>query len=156
MTNKPITVDLDNAREKDQIKVMKKIISAGDCPFCLDNLRKYHKRPILKETKHWLLTENQWPYPHTKLHLLAIYKEHAEKLVELKPEAGQELLELMQWAEKHYQVPGGGWCMRFGDTNYSAGTVKHIHAQFLVPDIDAPDYDTKPVKVKIGKTGRKK
>jgi len=148
-------VDLDNAREKDQVKVMKKIIAAGDCPFCLDNLHKYHKRPILKETKHWLLTENQWPYPHTQVHLLAIYKEHAERLAGLKPEAGQELLELMQWAEKHYQVPGGGWCMRFGDTNYSAGTVKHIHAQFLVPDIDAPDYDQKPVKVKIGKTGKK-
>ena len=145
-------VDLDNAREAEQIKVMKQIIADGGCPFCPENLSRYHRPPILKETEHWLLTKNQWPYPHTKTHLLAIYKEHAERLADLDAEAGAELLELMQWAEKEFQVPGGGWCMRFGDTNYSAGTVNHIHAQFLVPDINAPDYDDKPVRVKIGKT----
>jgi len=145
-------VDLDNAREKKQLEVMKKIIAQGHCPFCLDNLRKYHKQPILKETKYWILTPNQWPYKHTKVHLLAIYKEHAEKLSELNPQAGVELIKLMQWAEKHYQAPGGGWCMRFGNSNYSAASVAHLHVQFLVPDIDAPDYLDKPVRVKIGKT----
>ncbi len=149
------TVDLDNAREKEQVKVMKKIISAGECPFCLKNLRKYHKEPILKEGKYWLLTKNQWPYKHTKLHLLAIYKEHAEKLNDLAPEASRELLELVQWAERKFSIPGGGWVMRFGDTNYSAGSVKHLHAQLLVPDIEAPDYLDKPVRVKIGKTKSK-
>ena len=152
-TSKP-QVDLDNAREADQLEVMKQILSEGDCPFCLENLRKYHKKPIIKETKHWLLTYNQWPYRHTKLHLLAIYKDHAERLADLEVEAGAELLELMQWAEREFKVPGGGWCMRFGDTDYSAGSVVHLHAQFLVPDIDAPDYNDKPVKVKIGKTKR--
>lgn len=149
---KNIHVDLDNARVEEQKSVMNNILDADHCPFCQENLRKYHKEPILKETTYWILTNNQWPYAHTKLHLLAIYKTHATTLSEIKPEAGIELIEIFQWAEKEFQVPGGGFAMRFGDTDYSAGTVAHIHAQFLVPDIHDPNYMDKPVRIKIGKT----
>lgn len=148
-------VDLDNTRVDEQRAVMRDIIAADHCPFCLENLQKYHKQPILKDGKYWLLTTNQWPYEHTKLHLLLIYKVHVEKLGEIDPEAGAELIKLAQWAEKEYSMPGGGLAIRFGNTNYSAGTVAHLHAQLLQPDIDAPNYDEKPVKIKIGKTGRK-
>lgn len=142
-------VDLDNAREDEQRAVMEQIINAGHCPFCRENLAKYHKKEILQEGRFWLLTENQWPYDFTKVHLLAIYKEHAENLSELNPKSGEELLRLMQWAEKQYQVPGGAWAMRFGSTEYSAGTVNHIHVQFISPDISDPDYEC--VRLKIGK-----
>lgn len=149
-------VDLDNAREDDQKKVMQDIIAADHCPFCLENLTKYHQQPILRETAHWVLTPNQWPYQNTLVHLLAIYKHHATKLTQLDPQSGGELIELMQWAETEYDAPGGAWAMRFGDTDYSAGTVNHIHAQFIVPDIHQPNYLDHPVKLKIGKTISKK
>jgi diadenosine tetraphosphate (Ap4A) HIT family hydrolase len=142
-------VDIDNTREDDQREVMQDIISADHCPFCTENLKKYHKQPLLKDGKYWLVTSNQWPYKNTKVHLLIIYKEHAVELSELNPESGKELLEFTAWAEKEYQIPGGGWSMRFGDTNYSAGTVNHIHVQFIQPDIEAPDF--KPVRIKLGK-----
>ncbi len=145
-------VDLDNARVEEQRQVMRDIIAAGHCPFCRDNLDKYHKQPILKEGIFWFLTYNQWPYENTKLHLLAIYKNHAEKLSELDPAAGQELIQILQWAEKEFNVPGGAFAVRFGDTNYSAGTVAHIHAQYIWPDIHHPNYKQKPVKIKVGKT----
>ena len=142
-------VDLDNARKDDQKQVMKDIIAAGHCPFCQDNLKKYHKQEILKDGKYWILTFNQWPYDHTKLHLLLILKQHAEKLSQLDPEAGKEMIEFLAWVEQKYQVPGGGICLRFGDTNYSAGTVKHLHVQFIVPKIENQNFE--PVKFKIGK-----
>lgn len=144
-------VDLENARVDEQKQVMKEIINAAHCPFCWENLRQYHQEPILKEGKYWILTKNQWPYEHTKLHLMAIYKEHIENLTQLDPESGKELLEIMAWAQREYHIPGGGMAMRFGDTDYSAGTVAHLHAQLLWPDIMAADYDNAPVKVKIGK-----
>ncbi len=143
-------VDLGNAREDEQKNVMQEILDAEHCPFCAENIQKYHKKPIIRETDHWILTYNQWPYKHTKVHLLAIYKEHATHLHELKPQSGTELLELMQWAENEFAVPGGGWAMRFGDTDYSAGTVCHIHAQFLMPDLADPEYQ--PCRIKIGAT----
>jgi len=144
-------VDIDNARLDDQRVVMQEIIDADHCPFCLENLEKYHKEPFLKEGKYWVVTKNQWPYEHTKLHLLFISKKHVTTLTELEQAAGTELIELAQWAVKEFEIPGGGLVMRFGDTEYSAGTVAHLHAQLLYPDIEAPDYDEKPVKVKIGK-----
>lgn len=145
-------VDLDNSRLEEQKKVMENIIKADHCPFCPQHLKKYHHKAILKTGRYWLLTENQWPYLHTKVHLLAIYHQHVEKLADLNIEAGKELFQLMQWAEKKYQIPGGALCLRFGRTDYSAGTVKHLHAQLIQPDIHHPDYLQEPVKLKIGKT----
>ncbi len=150
-TPNPTTfVDIENARVDEQKQVMKEIIDQGHCPFCLENLRLYHKKPILKEGKFWVLTPNQWPYDNTRVHLLAISTTHVETLGELNPEAGSELIELLSWAEKEYQAAGGGFAVRFGDTNYSAGTVKHLHAQFIIPDIEKKDFV--PVRLKIGKT----
>lgn len=142
-------VDLENAREDDQREVMKKIMAANHCPFCVENLKKYHKQPIIKETKYWLVTTNQWPYDHTLHHFLLIYKDHAEQLQELETEAGKELFELVAWLEKEYHIPGGGWAMRFGDTNYSSGSVAHLHVQYVVPSIEDPDFE--PTRIKIGK-----
>lgn len=142
-------VDIDNAREDDQRQVMEQIIEDKQCPFCLENLRKYHKQQILKDGQYWLLTPNQWPYEFTQHHFLAILKVHAEKLADVPPEAGRELFEMMAWLEKEYAVPGGGFAMRFGDTNYSAGTVNHLHVQFIVPNLKQPGFQ--PVRIKIGK-----
>lgn len=143
-------VDLDNARFAEQRRVMKKIIEAGECPFCLDNLKKYHTPEIIRENQHWLLTANRWPYKHTKFHYLAILKTHKENLSELTPEEGAALIELLGFAQEYSQAPGGGFAMRFGDTDYSAGTIRHLHAQFMVPNIKAKDYQ--PIRFKIGKS----
>jgi len=151
-TTKNKFADVDNAREETQKQVMQEILDADHCPFCTENLATYHQQETLRETDHWLLTTNQWPYQHTQLHLLLIYKEHVTNLAGINPKAGVELLKLAQWAEREYNIPGGGLAMRFGDTDYSAGTVAHLHAQLLVPDIHHPNYLDKPVRIKIGKT----
>lgn len=143
-------VNVANTRSEEQREQMEEILAAGHCPFCDENLKKYHKAPILKEGKFWLLTANQWPYQHTKHHFLLIYREHVTNLAGVNPEAGKELIELAQWVEKEYSVPGGGIAMRFGDTDYSAGTVAHLHAQFLVPALDDEDFE--PVRIKIGQS----
>lgn len=148
-TQKNEHVDIENARLDEQRTVMREIVDAGHCPFCLENLRKYHKEPILKDGQFWILTKNQWPYDFTKHHLLLIYKEHVTDLQDLDPESGKELLEFLQWAQREYKVPGGGWAMRFGDTDYSAGTVAHIHVQFIMPNREHPEFE--PVRIKIGK-----
>lgn len=142
-------VDLDNGREKDQIEEMKKIVEAGHCPFCPENLYLYHKQPNELEGTHWFITKNQWPYKNTKHHYLAILKRHAEELYELSEQEGGELIVLLGQLQKKLNAPGGGLSLRFGDTNYSAGTVKHLHAQFIIPDAEADDFI--PVRVKLGK-----
>nr|AIA18779.1 Unknown Function [uncultured bacterium] len=142
-------VDIENARVDEQRKVMQEIIDRGHCPFCPENLALYHKQTNELEGDHWFITKNQWPYKNTKFHYLAILKRHAELVSELTNEEGAELIQLLGQLEKKLGVKGGGFAVRFGDTNYSAGTVKHIHAQFIVPDIEKDDFE--PVRFKLGK-----
>ncbi len=153
-------VNLENTRTDDQRKVMKKILEEGHCPFCKENLSNYHKKPILRETENWLLTEIQWPYDRTRAHLMAITRNHVTTLSGLPKEAGSELFELFQWAEKEYGMKGGAvglgsaLAMRFGESKYSSSTVTHLHAQMIFPDADAilPD---ESVVFYIGKPQKK-
>lgn len=147
-------VDLDNARLDEQREVMRQILTDGGCPFCEKNLKKYHKNPIIREGDYWIVTKNQWPYKNTLVHLLIIYKLHAEQLSDLPPVAFLELHRWLVWIQDYYDITGGGICMRFGDTNFSAGTIKHLHVQFIVPNLESPTYQ--PVRFKIGKSPKNK
>lgn len=129
-------VNLNNARRDDQRLIMEQIIKDGKCPFCVENLRMYHTQKIHKENNFWILTDNQYPYNGTKTHLLAISKIHAEKLSELPDGAGEALLDLMKWAEHEFCSIGGAFAMRFGNTKFSGATVKHLHAQFILPGVE--------------------
>lgn len=139
MTGKNKNINLNAVRREDQAKVMNEIDQADHCPFCRENLDKYHKNPILKEGKFWLLTDNQWPYEKINHQLLAIYKTHIEHISEMDPEAGKELIELFTEETNRRNIPGGGVAMRFGrseDGNYGS-SVLHLHAHLIEPDLKA-------------------
>ncbi|MFA6295205.1 MAG: hypothetical protein WC666_02150 [Candidatus Paceibacterota bacterium] len=134
----------DNVRREDQKKVMAEIETANHCPFCTENLSKYHKNPILKEGKFWILTDNQWPYEKIKHQLLAIYKTHIEHISEMDPDAGRELIELFKEEAMKRNIPGGGLAMRFGSNpehGSYGNSVLHIHAHLIEPDLDALNPD---------------
>jgi diadenosine tetraphosphate (Ap4A) HIT family hydrolase len=139
MTGKNRHINLNTVRREDQRQVMEEIERANHCPFCRENLDKYHKNPILKEGKFWLLTENQWPYEDVKHQLLAIYKTHVEHLNEMDPASGAELFEMFGEEAKKRKFEGGGVAMRFGsspDGNYGS-SVLHVHAHLIEPDLKA-------------------
>ncbi|MFA6095185.1 MAG: hypothetical protein WC757_04895 [Candidatus Paceibacterota bacterium] len=132
-------IHLNAVRREDQKKVMEKIDEAGHCPFCTENLKEYHKKPILKEGKFWILTDNQWPYEKINHQLLAIYKKHIEHISEIEPGAGEELISLFAEEAGKRNIPGGGLAMRFGkssDGNYGS-SVLHLHAHLIEPNLSA-------------------
>ncbi|HET7630528.1 MAG TPA: HIT domain-containing protein [Candidatus Saccharimonadales bacterium] len=131
--------NLDNARHDDQRQVMEAINSEGHCPFCSQNLARYHKQPIIRQGEHWLLTPNQWPYEHTREHLLAITAYHTEALKDLRPGSFEELQQHMQWAEQAFNIASGGLAMRFGKVESNGATVRHLHMHLIVPDEARPD-----------------
>lgn len=131
---------MDNIRREDQKEVMTEIAEQKHCPFCLENLLKYHKKPIIKEGKYWVLTDNQWPYDKIKHQLLAIYKTHIEHISEIDPEAGSELIELFKEESVKRNIPGGGIAIRFGSNpehGSYGNSVLHIHAHLIEPNLDA-------------------
>lgn len=144
-------VNLANAREEEQRTAMERILERGECPFCPENLSKEHQRPVIHRGQYWILTENQWPYVNTRVHLLLIAVSHVERLSDLPPEAGAELLVLCQWIERHYNVKGGALGMRFGNPRFNAASVKHLHAQFISANItDQTDPNYQPVHFRVG------
>lgn len=151
MTAKNKFIQKENSRNEHQKMVMEKINEEGHCPFCKENLDKYHKKPILKEGKFWVLTDNQWPYENVKHQLLAIYKKHIEHISELEAGAGEELLALFVGEAKKRNIPGGALCIRFGansDKGNYGSTVLHLHAHLIEPDLENPGKEK--IKFKIG------
>ena len=133
-SNKSEFVNLANARNGEQKGVMKEIAKEGHCPFCTENLAKYHKNHIEREGAHWLITKNQWPYDYTEVHLLAILTYHAEDVSGLKPGALDELQSHLEWAVKSYGIAAGGLAMRFGGIDSNGASVRHLHAHIIKPD----------------------
>jgi diadenosine tetraphosphate (Ap4A) HIT family hydrolase len=132
-------VNLNHARSDNQRGVMEQIIKDGVCPFCIENLTLYHKSPIIKEGKFWILTDNQWPYEKVRHQLLAIYKTHIEHISEVEPGAAEELFRLFSDEAKKRNIKGGGLAIRFGsseDGNYGS-SVLHLHAHLIEPDLRA-------------------
>ncbi len=154
MSNKKTNhLDLDNARWPEQKAKMLECLQAGTPPLLPENIVKDGVQFIIKQGKYWYITKNRWPYDHTKQHYLIVANQYWTKLADIVPEAGDELITLVNWLSKELQVPGGALCLRFGDTNYSGGTIDHLHWQFIVPDIQDPDYS--PVRFVIGKKKEK-
>lgn len=143
-------------RRKDQKEIMKKIKNEGHCPFCIENYKKYHKKPIIKEGSFWIITDNQWPYKNVKHQILAIYKYHIEHIKEMDPEAGKELFSLFKEVSKKRNIPGGCIAIRFGSSpigNYG-NSVKHLHAHLIEPDLESLSKSkNKKWKMKFGDAG---
>lgn len=141
-------IEMTHVRKEDQRQVMESIKNAGHCPFCEENLLRYHTKPILHTGKHWILTENQWPYEGAQTHLLLVLRTHAETLSEIPAEAYVEFFEMLSNIEKTHNLPGGALGMRFGEPALSGATVRHIHAQIVSPKVGLG----KPILFYIGST----
>lgn len=110
---------------------MRRIQRDKVCPFCMKHFLKYHTKPILMNGKHWVLTENFQPYEGATHHLLAVSKKHTTRFENLSPAAQSELFKLFGAELRKRRVKGGALFMRFGDTEYTGGSVEHLHAQLV-------------------------
>lgn len=137
------------ARTEEQRVLMERIEKDGVCPFCPDHFKKYHPKPILKETDHWFVTTNMSPYEGAEHHFLFVSKPaHAKSLSDLTPPAYADLLVCTQWIIDQYHIEGGSFFIRFGDTKYTGSSVEHLHAQLIS---GAPQsQSTEALRVKLG------
>ena len=115
---------------------LRKTFEEGYCGFCdLDEAIN----PTLYENEHWILTENAFKNVRPcKVMLLIISKEHWRQLGDITPEAWASFSEMIAWAEKEYNIPGGMLFLRFGDMRLNAGTMLHLHWNLWVPDGSGP------------------
>ena len=92
------------------------------CPFCIENIKKYHNNPVIEESL-WLVTENLFPYTKGKHHILLITKRHVTKVEKLQKREWGQLFELVTKYLTEKSILNGGFFVKFGNTT----TVKHLH-----------------------------
>ena len=145
-------VNMRHVRTEEQRRLYEKIKMAGICPFCVDfcngNSPTYHPNPILKETVWWVLTENMEPHEGARFDFLLVYKKHVFS-PPLPKEAWVDLGILIEWTIKEYDIPGGGFYFRFGDTDYTGASVLHFHANIIFGGAKEGDR----LRVKLGYLG---
>ena len=125
-------VNLAHTRGGKQERVMKQIHKDGICPFCAENLKKYHEGEIIEESNHWFVTTNDHPYKGMLVHLMFVYKrDHIECLSRLPPQAMADLQKLSRKYIQEMKIDGGTLLLRFGDTNYNGASVSHLHAHII-------------------------
>lgn len=123
--------EMAHTRVPTQHNKMAEATRLGICPFCWENLEKWHDAPVIKKGGFWAITENDYPYDGSKLHYLAIYKKHIASIEEMEAGAGYELFKLFSWLCKEYGIIGATIVMRFGEMKYTGATVSHLHAQIM-------------------------
>ena len=129
-------------------KVIDQIDTDGVCPFCPKHLKKYHKKPIIKRGKYWLVTDNMYPYNGAKHHILFIHKKHIESLEDVSTPGFKELKDLIKKEVKRRRIKGATFLMRFGETSHTGASVSHLHANLISPDVKRKD--RKPIMFRIG------
>jgi diadenosine tetraphosphate (Ap4A) HIT family hydrolase len=135
-------LDLKNARKKEQMEVMKKIIADGICPFCHDFIDKkkptYHPNPVLVETDFWVATRNAWPYKHTREHLIFVIKRHILNPEEMENEEILDLWNIVKKIKQKLNINHSTFLMRSDSTGMTGATVQHLHAQLVVAGSEEP------------------
>lgn len=127
--------------------VIEGIQKDGVCPFCPEQLKKYHKKPIIIESKHWLVTENMYPYEGASHHLLLIHKNHIENFSEITKDAWQDLQKIVNQITETKSILGATFLMRFGETAYTGASVSHLHAQLVSGN---EDESSPPILTRVG------
>lgn len=150
MTSKKRQVDTKNAaivKRNDYAQTLNAIIAGGFCPFCEEHLSKHHKRPIIHKTKHWLVTENAWPYKGSRFHFLFITRLHVEATEDIPPAVWADLQKLYRTLIKENNIKGATLMIRSGDTKYTGASVNHLHAHLVTGSPYTKN--TIPIKVPV-------
>lgn len=148
-------VVMDNARVEKQRELMEAARAKGVCPFCPDGETEIELEPAIRTGDWWTVRNNRFPLKSTSLHLIFISKTHAEKLADLDPDARYELMELMLWAEREYELASGALAMRFGDPSGNGATIRHLHAHLIVADRDTSREGYEDVRFRMGPKSKK-
>jgi ATP adenylyltransferase len=138
---------LGNARTQEQLDQMRELEADGICLFCPQNLAKHPHQRILHRTAEWTITPNEFPYKGTRLHLLLVPAEHAKDIADLSTEAQQDFWVALGWIKDHFGLTFYSIASRNGDSEYTGGTIRHVHLHVIQGDVDDPAHT--PVRTKL-------
>ncbi|KAA0205956.1 hypothetical protein EDM68_03745 [Candidatus Uhrbacteria bacterium] len=122
-------------RSYNQYVVMIEDYRVGKCSFCdpMDDRNK-----VIAEARGWRMWVNPFPIKHTSPHLILAPVRHQLTTDPISIEDFTAMGVLFNRAKHGFGFTGGGFVMRFGSPRESTGTVLHLHANIIVPDLTGP------------------
>lgn len=123
------------AKTDEYRKVLEEINTRGKCPFCPDELPRFHKEPTLFKIGEWQITRADFPYEDTLEHFILLGETHKIDFLQLTDEDWLSVRKLFAWAITEFNLPGGACTLRFGDPRYTGATVRHLHFHLIVPRV---------------------
>lgn len=125
-----------NASSPDYKKKLELIEALGIDPFARNAIEdvRFEPKKIILESDHWFVFENQHRYKDAQFQFVFVSQHYGESMWDFSPEAQENLFTLAKEICGKYNIVGGGFSMRFGTPSKSGATVKHFHAQLIVPE----------------------
>ena len=99
------------------------------CKFC--NLDRV-KNKIVWTSGNWRMWVNPYPLKHTHHHLVLAPESHLTHTKDMSVRDWGNFSKLVAYATG--ALYGGALVMRFGDPHLNAGSVRHLHANIIVPN----------------------
>ena len=134
---------LGNARVQKQYDEMVQLESDGVCLFCPEHLKVDKGNRVVHDTRYWMVTPNEYPYPGAGHHFLVIPKRHVERLTDLPILALLSFWRTLKWIEREYGLKYYGLGCRNGDCEYTGATIRHVHAHVIAAQ---PDWKGDPIR----------
>lgn len=134
MSTKKQQVNIENAtvvKRSDYTNTLNAILDGGFCPFCEEHLFKHHIKPLVYKSRHWLVTENAWPYAGVTFHFLFITRKHVEAIEDVSSAVWNDLHALYRKLVKQKRLVGATLMIRSGDTKITGASVNHLHAHLV-------------------------
>jgi ATP adenylyltransferase len=128
--------DINRTRTAEQRAAYEQTVGQDKCPFC----GEVHELPpeILKgmicEWSFWRAWYSPFAYSGHQTHIILAPIQHWTKLSDITLAAAAEWMHLCTSLIEDLNLPGGGLVMRFGDSAYNGGSLKHLHSHIQVPD----------------------
>jgi hypothetical protein len=114
---------------------------AGKCPFCdpLDPELNKVIQAAWKDGLGWRMWQNPFPIKHSTTHLIIAPVRHIVHPDSMESGDWDQMANLINYAISGRDglgmgLPGGGVLMRWGDPKLNAGSIRHVHANIIVPD----------------------
>jgi diadenosine tetraphosphate (Ap4A) HIT family hydrolase len=130
-------VDLANVRGKEQMEQYRQILEGNYDPF--ESVEKILelKNEVVYIHKNWIIFKNQH-YKGRKNSFVAVLRRFATDPGELDMMETLDAFKIFKELCDEYDIRGGAFFMRFGDTRLSGASVKHLHFHIVEPNPETP------------------
>jgi diadenosine tetraphosphate (Ap4A) HIT family hydrolase len=124
-------VDLNNARDTEQLRRMTEHLANNTCHFCPEGFSK-HGSPVIFRSNLFFITANDFPYEGSVHHYLIVPNRHIENIIDITKEEWSDMHDCINYLSLKLNTKGYSIFIRSGETKITGGTLFHIHIHFVV------------------------